>query len=100
MVSAFKLARQRETVSRPPEKTLSTATAETGKDGEVHAKQTEQETHQGWTRDHMQGNTDWEMKTADPTTTESGCRFQNLLEGASRTQGVHRLVHEVFEIER
>ena len=100
MVSAFKLAQWRETVSRPPEKTLSTTMTEAGEDGEVHAKQTEQETHQGWTRDHMQGDTDWKMKTADPTTTESGCKFQNLLEGASRTQGVHQLVHEVFEIKQ
>jgi hypothetical protein len=35
MVSAFKLARRREIVSRPPEKTLSTATAEAREDSEA-----------------------------------------------------------------
>jgi hypothetical protein len=69
MVSTFKPAQRKEIVSRPPEKTLSTATAEAGKDGEACVKQKEQKTHPGlgWTRYHMQDDTGWEMKIKNLT---------------------------------
>jgi hypothetical protein len=100
MVSAFKLARRREIVSRPPEKTLSTATAEAGKDSEGRVNQKEQKTHLGWTRYHMRGDTGWEMKIDDLTTTELGYKSRSPLGGASRTRRVRQLVHEAFEIEQ
>jgi hypothetical protein len=42
IVSAFKLARQREIVSRPPKKTLSTATADAENNGDLKRKRKEE----------------------------------------------------------
>jgi hypothetical protein len=42
------------------------------KDGKAHMIQKELETHLGWTRYHMQGDTSWEMMIDNLTTTELG----------------------------
>jgi hypothetical protein len=79
MVSAWRLAQQREMVSQPPEKTCSMATAEPGM--EMFPEKNIEDvrtTHQEYIRCHEQGKTDSGTECIDPSTTELDYRHRNL----------------------
>jgi hypothetical protein len=71
MVSAWRLAWQREMVSQPPEKTHLMATAEPGM--EMFPEKNIEDvrtTHQEYIRCHEQGKTDSGTEHVNPSTTE------------------------------
>jgi hypothetical protein len=69
MVSACRLARRRETVSRPPENILSTATAEPGH-GISRCCKSSGIIYQEYIKYHEQGKRDLGIELVDPSTTE------------------------------
>jgi hypothetical protein len=70
MVSGCRLARRREIVSQPPEKTRSTATADPA-DGLAKKKRgLNTYTHLVYKEDHVQTKKGWEIGHVSPSTSE------------------------------
>ena len=79
MVSALRLAQRREMVSRPPEKTRLTATAEPRcEDDALKFCKYARMTHQVYIKCHKQGKTSLGTELVDPSTSELDCMHRNL----------------------